>query len=169
VYRTHGTQVGYAHPRAELVDVTFKVAVCALALDDGGLIDAQQTGGRLIPPTPHRKYRRTKKSFGPRTYRTRKDPFEAVWDEVRGWIEADPERTIKSVFLQLHDKCPGQYPDAQLRTLHRHVAIWRAGVILTFGDQWVATDALDGQILPLPLRVSSVPDPTAPTTEEQSA
>jgi len=35
---------------------------------------------RLRPDgTPKRKYRRTEKSKGPRLYRTRKDPFEAVW------------------------------------------------------------------------------------------
>lgn len=39
-----------------------------------------------ISPTPIRHYRRTDKpgkQTGPRTWRTRKDPFESVWSELR--------------------------------------------------------------------------------------
>jgi hypothetical protein len=166
VYRTHGTPVGYAHPRSELIDVTFKATTCGLDGDASVVAEDTLPASRrgAAPPTAHRKYRRTQKSRGPRTYRTRKDPFESVWDEIRGWLEAEPERTVKSVFLQLQDKYPGQYADCQLRTLHRHVAIWRAGVILTFDEQWVANDVLTGQPLPRPLRASELPTP-----EEHSA
>jgi hypothetical protein len=154
VYRTHGTQVGDAHPRADLVDVTFKVTTCGLGVDGNQVGDDAQHADRRggAPPTPHRKYRRTKQSLGPRTYHTRKDPFEAVWDEIRGWLEVEPERTVKSVFVQLQDKYPGQYPDCQLRTLRRQVAVWRAGVILTFDKQWLANDVLAGQPRPGSLR-----------------
>jgi hypothetical protein len=117
----------------------------------------------------HRKYRRTKKSLGPRTYRTRKDPFESVWDEIRGWLEMEPERTVKSVFVQLQEKYPGQYRNCQLRTLHRHVAIWRAGVILTFDEQWLTNDAFAGQPLPLPLRASAEPHTELSMAAEHSA
>jgi hypothetical protein len=171
VYRTHGTQVGYAHARAELVDVTFEVTTCGLGVDGNVADDTPPAVVRrgAAPPTPHRKYRRTKKSLGPRTYRTRKDPFESVWDEIRGWLEVEPERTVKSVFVQLQDKYPDQYPDCQLRTLHRHVATWRAGVILTFDEQWLANDALAGQPLPRPLRASAEPHTELPIEGEQSA
>jgi len=166
VYRTHGTPVGYAHPRSELIDVTFKASTCGLDGDVSVVAEDASPADRrgAAPPTAHRKYRRTQKSRGPRTYRTRKDPFESVWDEIRGWLEAEPERTVKSLFLQLQDKYPGQYADCQLRTLHRHVAIWRAGVILTFDEQWLANDALAGQPLPCPLRASELR-----THEEHSA
>jgi hypothetical protein len=40
-----------------------------------------------------RKYHRAKKPRAPRTYRTRKDPFEEVWEDVVNWLTADPERT----------------------------------------------------------------------------
>ena len=133
VYRTHGTQVDYAHPRAELIDVGFDVTTCGLNVDTSdGTASVDRRGA--APPTPQRKYRRTKKSLGPRTYRTRKDPFQSVWDELRSWLEPEPERTVKSVFVELQEKYPGQYPNSQLRTLHRHVAVWRAGVILTFDE-----------------------------------
>jgi len=164
VYRTHGTQVGYAHPRAELVDVGFDVTTCELGVDaSDGTLSVDRRGA--APPTPHRKYRRTKKSLGPRTYRTRKDPFESVWDEIRSWLEAEPERTVKSVFVQLQEKYPGQYPDCQLRTLHRHVAVWRAGVILTFDEHWLADDVPAGRSLPRALRASAGPHLQLPTAE----
>jgi hypothetical protein len=73
------------------------------------------------------------------------------------------------VFVQLQDKYPGQYADCQLRTLHRHVAIWRAGVILTFDEQRLANDALAGQPLPRPLRASAVPHAELPMAAEHSA
>jgi hypothetical protein len=73
------------------------------------------------------------------------------------------------VFVQLQDKYPDQYPDCQLRTLHRHVATWRAGVILTFDEQWLANDALAGQPLPRPLRASAEPHTELPIEGEQSA
>jgi hypothetical protein len=71
--------------------------------------------------TPRRKYRRTEKSKGPRLYRTRKDPFESVWDEVCQWLTAQPERTGKSVFEELQQRYPGQFAKGQLRTLRRHL------------------------------------------------
>jgi hypothetical protein len=82
----------------------------------------------------------------------------------------EPERTVKSVFVQLQDTYPGRYPNCQLRTLHRHVAIWRESVILTFDEQWLATDALAGQPLPRPLRASKAELLTdLPTEGEESA
>jgi hypothetical protein len=60
---------------------------------------------RLRPDgTPRRKYRRRQKSKGPRLYCTRKDPFEAVWDEACQWLIAQPERTGKSVFEELQQR-----------------------------------------------------------------
>jgi len=88
-----------------------------------------------------------------------------VWDELRSWLEAEPERTVKSVFVQLQEKYPGQYPNSQLRTLHRHVAVWRAGVILTFDEHWLAEDTPVGQSLPRALRASAGPGLQRPTAE----
>src|SRR5258708_31453026 len=95
-----------------------------------------------------RKYNRTSKQAEPRWWRTRADPFETVWEELRLWLAAHPERTAKAALLELQSRYPGQFPDAQLRTLQRRVQVWRAQVILTFDDQWLHEDILAGQTLP---------------------
>lgn len=48
-----------------------------------------------------RKYRRTKKSLGPRTYRTHVDPFDAVKDELHQWILDEPGRPVRSLLKKL--------------------------------------------------------------------
>jgi hypothetical protein len=66
-----------------------------------------------------------------------------------------PERTAKSVLEEVQQRYPGQYPDAQLRTLQRRVQRWRAQAILVFDDQWVQEDVLTGQAFLRPLRATS--------------
>ena len=45
--------------------------------------------------------------------------------------------------------------DGQLRTLQRHVQVWRAPTVLTFADNgWLDEVAETGPSLPPPLRVS---------------
>jgi len=102
-----------------------------------------------------RKYRRSEKFKGPRTYRTRQDPFDAVWDEVCQWLMVQPERTGRSVFDELQQRYPGQFADTQRRTLQRHIQVWRARTVLTFADDsWLDEVVETGQSLPPPLRVS---------------
>jgi hypothetical protein len=102
-----------------------------------------------------RKYRRSEKSKGPRTYRTRPDPFEAVWNEVCVWLTTQPERNGRSVFDELQQRYPGQFTDGQIRTLQRHIQVWRARTVLTFADDgWFDDVGETGQTLPPPLRVS---------------
>jgi hypothetical protein len=103
------------------------------------------------PPTK-RKYRRTKPGGGPRTYRTRPDPFADVWAEACTWLAANPERTAKSIFVELQQRYPGRFPDVQLRTLQRRVAEWRAHTILAFDAQWLQEELLVGQVVPPMLR-----------------
>lgn len=61
-----------------------------------------------------------------RTWRTRRDPFEEVWEEVREFLEVNPGLEAKTIFeyFQRHD--PGRFSDGQLRTLQRRVKEWRA-------------------------------------------
>ena len=60
-----------------------------------------------------------------RTWRTRADPFEAVWPELREWLEQEPDITGKALFDRLRRKHPGEFAPGQLRTLHRRVREWR--------------------------------------------
>jgi hypothetical protein len=67
-------------------------------------------------------------------------------------LAATPERTAKSVFVELQQHYPGQFPDVQLRTLQRRVQAWRAQAILAFDDQWLMEEVLLGQAVAPSLR-----------------
>ena len=67
-----------------------------------------------------------KKTSGPRTYRTRVDPFEAVWPVVQMWLDEQPDVNAKDLFLRLQESMPGAFPPGQLRTLQRRVKQWRS-------------------------------------------
>lgn len=77
-----------------------------------------------------RKYRRLGKVpsevAGERGWRTREDPFEEVWDEVRARVTAHPGLQAKTLFQDLQRRNPGKYQDGQLRTLQRRLKQWRA-------------------------------------------
>lgn len=59
-------------------------------------------------------------------WRTRPDPFSAVWSEVREFLEANPGLEAKTLFEALQRRYPGRFSDGQLRTLQRRVKRWRA-------------------------------------------
>lgn len=61
----------------------------------------------------------------PRTWRTRKDPFGNVWDEIRLRLELMPDATAKSIIEGLMSKYPDQFTLAQTRTLQRRMVEWR--------------------------------------------
>ena len=75
--------------------------------------------------TVPRRYRRTPKKRAPRTWRTRKDPFEKVWPELRIRLQVNPAQTAKALFDDLRRRHPGQLHTGQLRTLQRRVREWR--------------------------------------------
>lgn len=60
-----------------------------------------------------------------RDWRTRKDPFESAWPCVRAWLEAEPDRIGRELFVRLQGELPGVFPDGQLRTFQRRVREWR--------------------------------------------
>jgi hypothetical protein len=73
-------------------------------------------------------YRYTKKgdkNKGPRDWRTRKDPFERVWDEIKLKLELNPEQTAKALLKGLIIKYPADFKPGQIRTLQRRVSDWR--------------------------------------------
>ena len=61
----------------------------------------------------------------PRYWRTRKDPFEAVWPDVLLWLQREPDITAKELFRMLQERASGSFPPGQLRTLQRRVREWR--------------------------------------------
>ncbi len=64
-------------------------------------------------------------SAKPRTWRTRADPFEAVWPQARERLEQEPDITGKALFDRLRARHPGEFAPGQLRTLQRRVRDWR--------------------------------------------
>ncbi|MEK7761321.1 MAG: IS21 family transposase, partial [Nitrospirota bacterium] len=77
-----------------------------------------------------RKYRDSGKLPGEvrpsHSWRTRTDPFEAVWDEVRTHLKREPGLEARTLFEALQRQYPGRFSDGQLRTLQRRVKTWRA-------------------------------------------
>ncbi len=69
------------------------------------------------PPGPDR---------APHTWRTRPDPFAAVWDELRAMLAVNPGLQAQTLFAFLQRQYPGQFAPGQLRTLQRQLKAWRA-------------------------------------------
>ena len=65
-----------------------------------------------------------------RTYRTRKDPFEAQWPEIEQLLESAPGLEAQTIFdtLRVRGGIEGEatFSDGQLRTLQRRMRRWRA-------------------------------------------
>jgi transposase len=61
-----------------------------------------------------------------RAYRTRVDPFEAVWAEVEALLEAAPGLEAKTIFERLQERPEVSFTEGQLRTLQRKIRRWRA-------------------------------------------
>jgi DNA-binding XRE family transcriptional regulator len=65
----------------------------------------------------------------PRSWRTRSDPFAAVWaSEIEPLLVRDAEGVLESAFLfeQLVERYPDRFAAGQVRTLQRRVREWRA-------------------------------------------
>jgi hypothetical protein len=59
-------------------------------------------------------------------WRTRPDPFEQVWPDLEAQLVLNPGLEAKTLFQDLQRRCPGLFPDSQLRTLQRRIKAWRA-------------------------------------------
>ncbi len=77
-----------------------------------------------------RKYRRLgrlpSEMRTPHTWRTREDPFAAVWGEIREKLKTNPGLEAKTLFEDLGRRYPGRFGEGQLRTLQRRLKRWRA-------------------------------------------
>ena len=62
-----------------------------------------------------------------RHWRTRKDPFAAVWDsEIVPLLEKQPGLNPTTLFEDLQDRHPGKFGNGGKRTFQRRVKTWRA-------------------------------------------
>ncbi|MDQ2839541.1 MAG: transposase family protein [Acidobacteriota bacterium] len=75
-----------------------------------------------VRPTHRKQY------TGPRAWRTRADPFEAVWPLVEQWLNDQPDANAKDIFLRLRTQLPDSFEPGQLRTLQRRVKKWRTAI-----------------------------------------
>ncbi len=98
----------------------------------GGCAEIQSLDGE------GRQYRRTnrknKTSELPRWWRTRKDPFALVWDELLERLTREPSASAKELLRELQPKYPGVFPDNQLRTLQRRIKAWRLAQVSMQAD-----------------------------------
>ena len=92
--------------------------------------------------------KRSRRTGRPHDWRTRKDPFEGVWEEVTGWLEARPELTAAEIFRDLQRRYPERWRETQARTLRRGVQKLRERLLVAFQDGW-EEEILNGQA-PLP-------------------
>ncbi len=148
-------------PEGSAPALAFSPAACGAAPSSA---DSPAESEPAPLPRQKRAYRRRQPQL-PRWWRTRVDPFAEVWGELEQALEAQPERTAKSLFEELQQRYPDTFPDAQLRTLQRRIARWRATVIMTFDDTWLADEVLLDMALPRPLQVAPVSGELA--TEER--
>lgn len=83
-----------------------------------------------LSPNTARKYLRAgrlpSELAGPRTWRTREDPFAADWAELRTRLADAPDLEATTLFEDLLRRKPDGYTPGQLRTLQRRVKQWRA-------------------------------------------
>jgi hypothetical protein len=98
-----------------------------------------------------------------RAWRTRADPFEAVWTEAQGWLEQEPDITGKALFERLRGKYPGEFAPGQLRTLQRRVREWRQAM----ARQLIAISSPMTEASPAP-SVSRFAQPSAPLRRARS-
>ena len=72
-----------------------------------------------------------------RWWRSRADPFAAVWPVLLGWLEERPDMEAKAMLKRLQASGYGDFPDGQLRTLQRRVQVWRKQIVqqLVYGTE----------------------------------
>ncbi len=67
-------------------------------------------------------------STQPRTHRTRPNPFADDWPWITEQLSRDSALQATTLLALLNTEHPGRYRAGQVRTLQRHIALWRAAV-----------------------------------------
>jgi hypothetical protein len=86
---------------------------------------AVSLASRCEPVRPKRTYRKRRREPIPHNWRTREDPFAAVYERLRMLLLLAPERTAKDLLNQMSAEVPDTFSTGQLRTLQRRVRQWR--------------------------------------------
>ena len=91
----------------------------ALAAAKAGISERSARGIESAVELPSQKPRRY--------WRSRADPFAQVWDsEVVPLLRGAPKLMAVTLLRKLQDEHPERFPDGVLRTLQRHIRLWRA-------------------------------------------
>src|SRR4030042_5862135 len=94
-------------------------------------------------------------------WRTRQDPFEQEWEDIKDKLTVNPGLEAKTIFEALKREQAGRFTDGQLRTLQRRIKVWRATegpakeVFFPqqhFPGQLCASDFTDMSALAIPIR-----------------
>jgi hypothetical protein len=113
-------------PESSVIEPSTPLAQSASEGQDSLLpIVFKALGSQLRGEQANRQYRHSPRLKRPRCWRTRKDPFEAVWEELKTHLAQHPELTAKELLERVQLRHPGQYTPGQLRTLQRRVKVWR--------------------------------------------
>lgn len=67
--------------------------------------------GRRLPSEMQQKH----------TWRTRRDPFADLWDEIEERLRIEPGLQAKTLFEYLQQREPGRFSEGQVRTLQRRI------------------------------------------------
>ena len=62
----------------------------------------------------------------PHEWRTRADPFNVVWDQIKGMLLTNPGLQANTIFDYLQREHKGSFKAGQLRTLQRRIRLWRS-------------------------------------------
>jgi hypothetical protein len=89
-------------------------------------------GARLSAATPtlssenaaRRQYRSTKKPHKTHIWRTRKNDFANVWEEIELLLEANPRLSALKLLRELQKRHPGEFTDSHRRTLQTRMKEW---------------------------------------------
>jgi len=82
--------------------------------------------------------KKPRKKLEPRTWRTRKDPFEADWSKIMIQLSVNKCITAKEILLELTAAEPQTYHMGQLRTLQRRVAEWRKNNVKNARQEFIS-------------------------------
>jgi hypothetical protein len=79
----------------------------------------------LISLEHYKNSKKYKKPLGPRTWRTRKDPFATVFQSLLIQLAMNPVINAKDLLKNLIKEFPEKFNMSHLRTLQRKIANWR--------------------------------------------